>query len=565
MTNDVKKKIKVCVDGALPLISAICEKIKLTEIIDNKSDKTDEKKVSTGKAVKAIVMNIIAGRKPLYKLASFYENTDTDKLFGEGILPENLTDDTMANALDDVYKIGAKKIMTETAMSIINEYKIPVTRIHADTTSKNVYGEYADCEDDEELLQITYGYSKDKRSDLKQILFGLGVTQERIVVIGSVEDGNKNDKDWNKDILKELRKTMKNYGLKDFVYIADSACVTEEMLKNLAGCKESEEPQIKFISRLPGTYKLEQALKQKAFENNGKWENAGKFSKNDNASEYKVQSYIDELYGEKYRFVVCSSSELDKRKQKTLESNAEKEMKKSQKRIKEVNSREFYCEKDAIEEFKIVEKEMKLNFHELTYRVEKYEKKIKKNHVGRPSRHEPKHVENIYKLEIKIHKDDVKIKKYKELNGMFVLITNKMEEEMACPDVLKEYKGQTSVETCFNFLKDPAFIDELFVKFPERLEALAYLMLIALMILTLLERNVRINLKDEIEPIVTTGKVRTFKPTGKSIIETLSQIQVILIFNEQSNSYDRYCEMNENLQRLLYLAGFEQGIYTISH
>ena len=479
---------------------------------------------------------------------------------------ENLTDDTMANALDEVYKMGPKKVMTETAMSIINEYKIPVTSIHADTTSKNVYGEYAACEDDEELLQINYGYSKDKRPDLKQILFGLGVTKERIVVIGNVDDGNKSDKDWNKDILKELRSTMKNYGLKDFIYIADSACITEEMLKGLEGIKEYDEPQIKFISRLPGTFKLEQELKRKASMNADRWEYVGKFSDKEDAAKYKVQSYIEELYGQKYRFVVSLSSELDKRKQRTLESNMEKEKTKTLKRIKELKAREFYCEKDAIEEYKIVEKEMGLKYHELTYKIEKQEKKIKRKSVGRPSKYEPLQVENIFRVKVDIHNDDVKIREYKEINGMFVLITNNLDEkEMANSGVLNEYKGQTSVETCFNFLKDPSFIDELFVKFPERVEALAYLMLIALMILTLLERNVRKNLKNETERIMTAGRIRTFKPTGKSVIETLDQIQVIMIFNEQKNCWDRYCEIDENLNRLLQLAGFEQDIYTTCH
>lgn len=566
MSIDVKNKIKMYVDGALPLISAICEKINLTKIVDSKIDMYDDRKVSTGTAVKAIVMNIVAGRKPLYKLTRFYENRDTEKLFGEGIMARHLNDDIMARALDEVYKIEAKKIMTEVALSIINEYKIPVTSIHADTTSKNVYGEYVGCEEDEELLQIKYGYSKDKRPDLKQILFGLGVTSERIVVIGNVDDGNKSDKAWNKDILKELRNTMKTYGLKDFVYIADSACVTEEMLKSLEGNKENSETQIKFISRLPGSYKLEQELKRKATENSENWENAGKFSTKENASEYKVQSYNEELYGKNYRFVVCSSSELDKRKQKTLESNMEKEKSNAVKCIKELKTREFYCEKDAIEEFKIIEKEMKLNYHELTYRVEKHDRKTRRGRVGRPSKYENQKVESIYKLEISIHNDDEKIKKNKEINGMFVLITNNLDEQdMSNFKVLKEYKGQSSVETSFNFLKDPSFMDELFVKYPERLEALAYLMLIALMIMTLLERTVRENLKGESERIMTAGKVRTYRPTGKALIETLDQIQVIKIFNEQNNRWERYCEIDNNLKRILQLAGFDQDIYTNCH
>lgn len=65
--------------------------------------------------------------------------------------------------------------------------------------------------------------------------------------------------------------------------------------------------------------------------------------------------------------------------------------------------------------------------------------------------------------------------------------------------VLREYKDQSSVETCFRVLKYPYFIDKLYLKKPHRVEVLAYVMLIALMVFTLLERTVRENLKNGID------------------------------------------------------------------
>lgn len=44
-------------------------------------------------------------------------------------------------------------------------------------------------------------------------------------------DGNTSNKQWNKDILKELRNAMKKYGLSDFIYVAIVPTVTEDMLK----------------------------------------------------------------------------------------------------------------------------------------------------------------------------------------------------------------------------------------------------------------------------------------------------------------------------------------------
>lgn len=295
---EIKKtlnKIHVYTDGILPIISSICDKVGLVKNIDEQTEKKIGEKnriVSTGQAIKSLIMNIVADRKPFYKIQEFYDQKDLEKIIGEGIKVENLNDDVYARALDELNEIGSKKILTETAMSIINRYNIPISGIHADTTSKSLYGAYEGCNDN--TIDITYGYSKDKRRDLKQILFGLGVTKERIVVVGDVNNGNMNDKTWNKNIIKELRTSITKYGLPEFTYIADSACITEEMLKKLEGENEGECP-IKFISRLPSIYNLEKKLKEKALKSEDKWENAGQISDIKGSARYKIQSFIDEL------------------------------------------------------------------------------------------------------------------------------------------------------------------------------------------------------------------------------------------------------------------------------
>lgn len=56
-------------------------------------------------------------------------------------------------------------------------------------------------------------------------------------------------------------------------------------------------------------------------------------------------------------------------------------------------------------------------------------------------------------------------------------------------------------------------------------------MLMALMVLTLLERTVRENLKTEKEKVVVSGKRKTFTPTGLSIIEAFEYVQVNLVYD----------------------------------
>ena len=549
------EQIVVKTDGAIPLINSICDKISLAERIDAQIEEEQCKRIVTsGVAIKALVMSIVARRKALYKVERFYESTDTEKIFGDGIQAEHFTDDMLARALDDLYDIGAKKIMTETAMKIIQEYKIPVTSIHADTTSKSLYGEYKNQNEEDKTILITQGHSKDYRPDLKQILFGLGTTKDRIIVTGNVCDGNTSDKDWNKDILKELRNSMKQYGLRDFVYVADSVAITEEMLKSLRG-KATEEPAIPFVSRLPGNYKLEQQLKSKALSSPYNWIDIGRISDKKESANYRIQCIEDELYNNKYRFLVCHSDHLSTRKDKTISKRIETEEEEATKAIKKLCKTEYYCEADANEAYQMLGKELNLKYHDFFATVVKVERSKKRTKAGSSNKNEA-----LFRLKIEIYKDDVRIREIKEKESIFVLITSIDENEMDGKSILTEYKQQSSVETSFRVLKDPYFIDELFIKKPHRVEALAYVMLLALMILTLFERTVRENLKNETERIVIAGGVKTFTPTGASLIETLDQIQVILIYKE--GKWQRHCELKENEKRILMLVGFDESIYT---
>ena len=52
--------------------------------------------------------------------------------------------------------------------------------------------------------------------------------------------------------------------------------------------------------------------------------------------------------------------------------------------------------------------------------------------------------------------------------------------------VLCEYKEQSCVELSFKAIKEPEFVGAMYVKKPERLEALAYVVLLAALVLSLI-------------------------------------------------------------------------------
>jgi transposase len=58
-------------------------------------------------------------------------------------------------------------------------------------------------------FDITYGYSKDKRPDLKQFLVSMLCVDRNIPILGTTKDGNASDKNLNNELLTNISKHLK--------------------------------------------------------------------------------------------------------------------------------------------------------------------------------------------------------------------------------------------------------------------------------------------------------------------------------------------------------------------
>ena len=100
-----------------------------------------------------------------------------------------------------------------------------------------------------------------------------------------------------------------------------------------------------------------------------------------------------------------------------------------------------------------------------------------------------------YFLQIEINADEEKIQKNFEQACTFILCSNDL--TLKAEDLLREYKTQIGVEKKFQQLKSPHFVNSLYLDTPERIEALTYLILISMMILSVAEYVVRREMKAE--------------------------------------------------------------------
>jgi transposase len=530
--------------GPAALISALFDELKIGQTIDEMVHWDQAQcHMSPGTRVKALIINIFGRKRPLYRIDETYEQMDIENLFGRGISLDDLTDYNLARALDKMAERGPHEIFSTLCLRAICHEQISLKYLYNDTTSISVHGDYDYFEATDPDFFITFGHSKAKRPDLKQFLYGLSVTEDKVPVTAEVRSGNLNDKAWNFDFIEKLASNLTPELLAEVIYVADSALVTEANLEKL------KNHHLKFISRLPGNFALEEELKDKAWAQDD-FTVLGLFSERKGAASYRYRELTGIIGEQNYRFLVIHSSKLDGRKARSLEKKLAKTNSSLEKAIKAKVKESYACLPDAEAGLALFTGKHSDEHFLVTGRVVTEEKRG----PGRPGKNST--LQTLYRLEFEISVNEEALERTRERLSCFVLITN-LDQSYTAHEVLRQYKAQSKVETSFKFLKDPLFVGPVFLKKPSRVQALAYVLLIALLIFNLLERRVREAMKTEAEPLIIPGKVKTFTPTAKKILESLEMVLTMTTDDPNRRAFGKRFKV----PRVLELAGFAPDIY----
>ena len=113
--------------------------------------------------------------------------------------------------------------------------------------------------------------------------------------------------------------------------------------------------------------------------------------------------------------------------------------------------------------------------------------------------------------------------------GRFILATNILDKnEITKEQILEEYKDQQSNERGFRFLKDPLFFtSSVFVKKPERVEAIAMIMEVCLLVYNLAQRKLRQELESANASIRNQVKKLTNKPTMRWVFQMFQTVHLV--------------------------------------
>jgi transposase len=540
--------IKTFRSGATGLIRSLCNEIKLVEHI-NHVVTWDEKqwKVSPGQHILALIINTLCGRSPLYRVEQFYEDQDVEGLFGVERTAHDFNHFALGRALDAFYEAGSKSIFTALTLRNLLTGSAALQFAHGDTTSKVMYGDYED-KGDPNTLKITQGYSKDKRFDLKQIVMGLVTIGRGMPLLGNVNDGNLDDKTWNGQLVDTMARALNPDQIRQLVYVADSAFFTETNVKN------AHRKGLRFISLVSENHKLRKNCIEQVLQN-PQMTSLGCLSDQKNASEYHLQEISQDYHGIPLRCSVVYSTHLAKQKKETLARQLQKEQSQLAKVSEELGGLEFACTKDAHIAWEKFEHTQRKSSFPISSTIQSLTRPKRRDKRGRPKKDETQEMETVYTLEIKIAPVPPELIEEQERRmGYFVLATNHNDaSELSAAQVLREYKQQSSVELRFKFLKDPMFVDSLFLKTPERIEALGYVLLIALFIYMTLEERIRTAVQQQNVRLQPVRGWHTSKPTAKQVILMLEHIVTIYWYDRETDKWQKQMQQNDKAQQLFDL------------
>lgn len=492
----------------LGIVAGICREIGLVEIIDQQVGMKG-RQVSVGQAIQAMILNGLGfSSRALYLTPEFFANKPVDLLVGEGITAAMLNDDTLGRALDALYAAGVTELFARVAAAGCRRFGIQHRYVHLDSSSFHLHGAYDEAESEREAVSITYGYSKEERPDLKQVVVNL-ITSYRSAIPTWLEvlSGNSSDKQSFVPSITAYTAQLQEADAPYFV--ADSALYSADNLQALSATK--------WVSRVPQTIRQAQALvEQVTAEEMASLEGDGYRGK-----------VVKVTYGAvAQRWLVVYSQSAYERETKSFARRLARQQEQAVKSLRRLQQQAFACEADAREA--VAKASQRWRYHQARVEVQPISRYPQ---PGRPPQGAEPQVVG-YGLVGVVIEDKAAVAEAERRRGKFIIATNELDPEQLSPAaMLAVYKAQgVSVERGFRFLKDPLFFaDSLFLKKPERIMALMMVMGLSLLVYALAERQLRSALQAQNETIPNQVGKPTQRPTMRRVFQIFEGIDLLFI------------------------------------
>lgn len=541
----------------LPLLMDVLRRSRILDVIDEAIPQHELSDVSTGECVAVILCGVYVGAHSLWRLRERLAPYDMATVMQDPTFDlERFPEERLAKALDDLYAFGLDKLMTGLALETIRHYQIRTDLLHFDTTTLSFYGAY---EREDDLVggdglpppRVTFGYSKAKRPDLKQVLFGcLSSADGGIPLLGKVLDGNASDSLAAAQFFARVRELVSDP--REVCLVADSKGWCNRTLAVVSA------EGMRLLSRLPRSEQLHRALMDTPWQPTQIIERPAR-RRREPPERYELmgfdveRSVPVETTGRDgtvtttnltipARAVRVFSTSLLKTKVATLDRVRVREERQATTRIRDWQAIAYACAADAQRAAQRHVAQHQAITHDLTATVVHHDGPAKRGR-GRPRRTpEPAlAAREHWRVAYAITPVTAAVSRERLHEQASFILIRTATPGWSCSDaeMIDIYRQQYRIEHGFAWLKSGADINPMFIHTPHRIAGMGFIYCIGLMAWNIIQRTVRQHLRQTGTGLPYHRGKPSANITTRFLFELFPSVQTVVLTDDRGRSEKR--------------------------
>lgn len=208
--------------GSLALVYPYLKQLGVGAILDAVTTHGKERDVATGTVVEVLVLNRLSLKPmPISKIDAWAHEQVIEEIYGMSAAVFN--DDRIGRALDEIYPHLSTAWVT-LVLAAAERYHLDLRQLHSDVTRVSFEGDYAVPSGDRPPMAITHGYSGHQDPTRKQVTVSLSVSADGAIPAWyEVADGNAAD---CRAYLTHLKAVQELLHLDDPLIVGDSKLIT---------------------------------------------------------------------------------------------------------------------------------------------------------------------------------------------------------------------------------------------------------------------------------------------------------------------------------------------------
>ena len=550
--------------GSLPLVNHFIDQCGLEGILDRFVPTQDGRcRLPYAKGLGVLVRSIIVEREPIYRHTDVV-NGFVPKLFGiSAAQAKNLKDDQLGRALDQLFMADRGTLLTEIVVAAARRFGVRMDQLHNDSTSIKFAGQYraakGRCIRGKQAPWIAYGFSKDHRPDLKQLLFILTTSADGGVPVQfRCEHGNTNDSTTHIATWETLRAVS---GKDDFLYVADSKLCSFDNMMHI------DSNGGRLITVMPRSRKedgwFRERVQTEAIPWKEVWDRPNprrKYGPRDRWYVYTAD--LPSMEGWPVVWVYSTLLALNQ-KQGRIErlTRAKEELNDLDRKLQGPRARRRSHRQLADTVGEILGRLCVVDYLNVEIWTEEIHR-FRQDRKGRPNKNTRYRRETKQRLRLRWTVDQDRIDYDEASDGMYPLLTN--DRSLTAEQVLEAHKRQPNIEKRFQQTKTVHNIAPVFLKNEGRIEALFFLYFVALLIQALIERELRRAMKrEQIDSLPLYPEERACpRPTVLQILRLFNSPERHVLLKDDLTVQEFPPQLTELQSQVIDLLGIPENAYS---